>query len=211
MKSEWQNCPLLEENATAQSVENWGRNIKTKQSPNPSVSHQPCSCSSPPICKPTTGGAGFAPRQSYNRCYLAHIWTEVRKKKKSHLSPNPARRLQLSFKKLPRLGKDNTATARAQACAGAAILLPRHPLCRAENSASRHTHTQESLEKLLPKATQPFGISIYIFWVLKCKSPQSTWALDFSLPTKTATYRPSNSQTGSKTLQWWIGVLVEWH
>lgn len=86
MKSEWQNCPLLEENATAQSVENWGRNIKTKQSPNPSISHQPCSCSSPPICKPTTGGAGFAPRQSYNRCYLVHIWTKVRKKK-NHIYP----------------------------------------------------------------------------------------------------------------------------
>lgn len=137
-------------------MENWGRNIKTKQSPNPSVSHQPCSCSSPPICKPTTGGAGFAPRQSYNRCYLAHIWTEVRKKKITFI-PKSCQKTSASFKKLPRLGKDNTATARAQACAGAAILLPRHPLCRAENSASRHTHTHtRKLRKATSKGYSAF-------------------------------------------------------
>lgn len=96
MKSEWQNCPVLEENATAQSVgNNPGQTSKDKAVPKTfpslpalslviSLTHLPYDPSS--NCRPAMGRRRCASRHSCNCSYQAYILTI----KKSHLSPNPA-------------------------------------------------------------------------------------------------------------------------
>lgn len=100
----------------------------------------------PSSCKPTMGRGRFTSRQSYNCSYQAYILTT----KKSHLSQilPEGSSLQLPFEKVPHgslklfwsplpgyFYKDDTATARAEVCADAAILLERHRFCTAEKQA----------------------------------------------------------------------------
>lgn len=155
MKSEWQNCPALEENATGQSVASQGKSLKIKQCPKSSLTCQPLPSLFPwLICLMTLHRAASPPREEdallSGRATIAPIKLTSWPWKKSHLSqtlPEDSS-LQLPFEKVPHgalklswsrppgyLYQNDTATAQAQVCADAAILLHRHQFCTAEMQA----------------------------------------------------------------------------